>query len=164
MTVHYLYVNRGGGIMKALRMTVIVVLLASAACSRPKEAPAGESGSGMNADTAGMKGMAGLGNSGVMPMMLAHTDSLMRMNPDQMSGMMATHERMASQMMDQMGREMRQMKMAETPEWSALTDSVKQDLADLPGLTGQALSARMRAHAGRVQRLIAAHQGMMKGM
>jgi hypothetical protein len=77
---------------------------------------------------------------------------------------MATHERMMSQMMDQMGGEMRQMKMAETPEWSTLTDSVKQDLAELPSLKGQALSTRMRAHAGRVQRLITAHQGMMKGM
>jgi hypothetical protein len=52
-------------------------------------------------------------------------DSMMRMTPDQMSGMMAKHERMMSQMMDQMGGEMRQMNMAETPDWSALTDSVK---------------------------------------
>jgi non-ribosomal peptide synthetase component F len=59
---------------------------------------------------------------------------------------------------------MRQMKMAGTPEWSALTDSVKQDLAELPSFKAQALSARMQAHAGRVQRLIAAHEGMMKGM
>jgi hypothetical protein len=66
--------------------------------------------------------------------------------------------------MDQMGTEMRQMKMAETPEWSALTDSVKQDLAELPGLKGQALSARMRVHADRVRRLIAAHEQMMKAM
>ena len=66
--------------------------------------------------------------------------------------------------MDQMGGEMRQMKMAETPDWSALTDSVKQDLAELPSLKGQTLSARIQAHAGRVQRLIAAHEGMMKGM
>jgi hypothetical protein len=91
-------------------------------------------------------------------------DSMMRMNPDQMSGMMAKHERMMSQMMDQMGGEMRQMKMAETPEWSALTDSVKQDLADLPNLKGQSLSARMRLHADRVQRLMKAHEQMMKGM
>jgi hypothetical protein len=63
-----------------------------------------------------------------------------------------------------MGGEMRQMKMPESKEWSALTDSVKQDLAELPSLKGQALSARMRAHADRVRRLIAAHEQMMKGM
>ena len=150
--------------MKALHMTVIVALLASAACNKPKETPAADSHSGMTMDSGRMEGMSGMGKSGMMPMMQAHTDSMMRMNPEQMSGMMSSHERMMSQMMDQMGGEMRQMKMADTPEWSALTDSVKQDLADLPSLKGQALSSRMRTHAGRVQRLITAHEGMMKAM
>lgn len=71
---------------------------------------------------------------------------------------------MMSQMMDQMGSDMRQMKMSETPQWSALTDSVKQDLAELPSLKGHTLSTRMRAHADRMRRLIAAHEQMMKGM
>jgi hypothetical protein len=35
---------------------------------------------------------------------------------------------------------------------------------DLPGLQGKELSARMKAHAARVQRLLAMHEGMMKGM
>jgi hypothetical protein len=78
--------------------------------------------------------------------------------------MMPGHERRMSQMMDQMGSEMRQMKMAETPEWSALSDSVRQDLADLPNLKGQALSTRMQAHADRVRRLMEAHAQMMKAM
>jgi hypothetical protein len=149
--------------MKALHVMVIAGLLASVACNKPKDTPA-DSPTGMEMDTGGMGRMSGMGNSGIMPMMQAHTDSMMRMNPEQMSGMMASHERMMSQMMDQMGGEMRQMKMAETPEWSALTDSVKQDLADLPNLKGKALSARMQAHADRVRRLISAHEQMMKGM
>jgi hypothetical protein len=150
--------------MKALHMRMIVALLASAACNKPKEAPPADSHAGMTMASGPMEGMPGMGSSGMMPMMQAHTDSMMRMSPERMSGMMASHERMMSQMMDQMGTEMRQMKMSETPESSALTDSVKQDLAELPGLKGQALSGRMRAHAGRVQRLIAAHEGMMKEM
>ena len=56
------------------------------------------------------------------------------------------------------------MKMSETPEWSALTDSVKQDLAELPSLKGQALSSRTRAHADRGRRLMRAHEQMMKSM
>jgi hypothetical protein len=150
--------------MKALPLMLIVGVVASAACNKPKEGQTADSQGGMKMDSGQMQGMSGMGYSGMMPMMQAHTDSMMRMNPDQMSAMMSSHERMMSQMMDQMGGEMRQMKMAETPEWSALTDSVKQDLAELPSLKGQALSTRMRAHAGRVQRLIAAHEGMMKGM
>ncbi|MEA2723422.1 MAG: hypothetical protein QOH59_1193, partial [Gemmatimonadales bacterium] len=129
---------------------------------KPKDAPAVSKG-GMKMDS-GMAGMPAMGNSGMMSTMQAHTDSMARMTPAQMSGMVASHERMMSQMMDQMGSDMRQMKMSESKEWSALTDSVKQDLAELPGLKGQALSTRMRAHTGRVQRLIAAHEGMMKGM
>jgi hypothetical protein len=68
---------------------------------------------------------------------------------------------MMSQMLDGMGSDMRGMNMSAGQEWTALSDSVKQDLADLPGLQGQELSTRMRAHAGRVQRLIAAHEQMM---
>ncbi|MGH7510497.1 MAG: hypothetical protein ACREMZ_13650 [Gemmatimonadales bacterium] len=149
--------------MKALQL-MFVALLASAACNKPKEEPAADSYGGMTMDSGAMRGMSGMGKSGMMPMMQAHTDSMTRMSRDQMSAMMPTHERMMSQMMDQMGGEMRQMKMAETPAWAALADSVRQDLAELPSLKGQALSSRMEAHAGRVQRLIAAHVGMMKGM
>lgn len=150
--------------MKALHLAMIVGLMASAACNKPKEAPAADSHSGMPMDSGEMSGMSGMGDSGMMPMMQAHTDSMMRMNPDQMSAMMATHERMMSQMMDQMGSEMRRMKMSETPEWSALSDSIRQDLAELPSLKGQALSTRMRAHVARVQRSLASHEQMMKGM
>ena len=150
--------------MKVFSVAMIVGLMASAACSKPKEEPAADSHRGMAMDSGKMQGMSGMESAGLMPMMPAHMDSMMRMNPEQMSGMMATHERMMSQMMDQMGGEMRQMKMAETPEWSALTDSVKQDLAELPSLKGKALSARMRAHADRVQRLMRAHEQMRKSM
>jgi hypothetical protein len=106
----------------------------------------------------------GMGNMQGMTMMSgmgAHMDSMMRMSPQQMQAMMAMHEQMMSRMMDGMGADMRGMNMSGTPEWSALTDSVKQDLADLPNLKGQQLSARMRAHAARVKRLIAMHQKMM---
>jgi hypothetical protein len=150
--------------MKALHMTAIVALLALAACNKPKEEAADDSHGGMTMDSGRMERLPGMGDSGMMRMMQAHTDSMMRMNPEQMSAMMSSHERMMSKMMDQMGTDMRQMNMAETPEWSALRDSVKQDLADLPSLKGRALSTRMRAHAGRVQRLITVHDGMMKGM
>ena len=148
--------------MKALTW-VVVGLAATAACEKPKEAPATGEPS-MKMDSGGMQGMPGMGKGGMMAMMQAHTDSMMRMTPEQMSGMMASHDRMMSQMMDQMGSDMRQMKMGDMPEWSALTDSVRQDLAELPGLKGPALSARVQAHAGRVRRLIGAHEKMMKEM
>jgi hypothetical protein len=109
-------------------------------------------GMGMGPGMPGMQMMAG---------MRAHMDSMMRMSPQRMQAMMATHEAMMAQMLDRMGGDMRGMHMAGSREWNALTDSVKQDLAELPNLKGQALAARMRAHAARVERLMAMHEKMM---
>jgi hypothetical protein len=89
---------------------------------------------------------------GMMLMMQAHVDSMIKMSPEQMSRVMARHERMMLQMMDQIGAR------------SALADSVRQDLAELPSLSGTALSSRMQAHAARVRRLIAMHKRMIGGM
>jgi hypothetical protein len=120
----------------------------------------GQMDSGMGRMDSGHMGMGGMN----MSSMRAHMDTMMRMSPQQMQGMMARHEQMMSQMMDGMGADMRGMNMSGSPEWTALTDSVKQDLAELPSLKGQQLSTRMRAHASRVQRLIDAHEQMMKAM
>ena len=121
-----------------------------------------DSGGMGHMDSGGM-GMGGMEMQGMqmMPQMRAHMDSMARMSPQQMQGMMAMHQGMMSQMMDGMGADMRNMRMSGTQEWNALTDSVKQDLADLPNLKGQELSARMRGHADRVKRLLAMHEKMM---
>jgi hypothetical protein len=149
--------------MRTLYLAMIIGF-ASVGCNKAKDAAPNDSGAGMAMDSSDMKGMSGMGRSGMMATIPAHMDSMMQMPPGRMSQMMPGHERRMSQMMDQMGSEMRQMKMAETPEWSALSDSVRQDLAELPVLEGQALAARMRAHADRVQRLMREHEQMMKGM
>jgi len=124
-------------------------------------------GRGMEGMDSGGMGMGGMNMQGMegmqmMPQMRAHMDSMMRMSPQRMQSMMATHQGMMSQMMDRMGGDMRNMKMSGTPEWAALTDSVKQDLAELPNLKGQALSARVRTHADRVKRLLAMHEKMVR--
>lgn len=111
-------------------------------------------------DSSGM-GMGAMQGMQMMPQMRAHMDSMIRMSPQQMQGVMAVHEGMMSRMMDGMGADMRGMNMSGTPEWNALTDSVKEDLAELPNLKGQELTARMRAHDERVKRLIAMHEQMM---
>jgi len=132
----------------------------------------GEGGRTARDDTSGRMGhmdsggMTGMNMPGIemMAQMRTHMDSMAGMSPQQMQAMMSRHQAMMSQMLDRMGTDMRGMKMSSTTEWTALTDSVKQDLAELPDLKGQALSARMRAHADRVRRLIAAQEEMMKQM
>lgn len=156
--------------MRAVLWMLSVGVITAAACKGKDHAaeaarPAGQQGmGGMQMDSMPMGGdHMGMGGSNMMPMMRAHMDSMAGMSPQRMSGMMAMHERMMSQMMDRMGADMRSMHMSADTKWSSLSDSVKADLAELPGVQGKELSARMKAHAERVRRLIAMHEGMMKG-
>jgi hypothetical protein len=141
------------------------VLLAGCGSDRQRSGQTSDTTGLGHKDSAEMEmGGMDMASMRMMPGQKAHVDSMARMSPDRMQTMMSRHETMMSQMLDQMGGDMRQMKMAETPAWSALADSVRQDLAALPTLKAQALSARMRAHASRVQRLMGMHEQMMKAM
>ena len=108
-------------------------------------------------DSGGM-GMSGMHDSmqgmGMISMMRAHMDSMRRMSPAQMQAMMAMHQDVMARMMDRMGGDMRSMHMEPDAAWSALRDSVRQDLAALPGLSGKALESPMRAHAERVRSVL----------
>ena len=64
-------------------------------------------------------------------------------------------------MLDAMGSDMTMMNMRPDSAWTALTDSVKRDLADLPWLSGRALETRLTAHADRMRRLLTMHRAMM---
>lgn len=154
--------------MSAMRWILVLGGIVLAGCGGRDAGEQNDAGeaqgmAGMKMDSNGMGGHMGMEGMSMMPMMRGHMDSMMRMSPAQMSQMMALHEGMMSQMMDGMGAEMRRMSMGGNAEWSALTDSVKRDLGDLPGLEGKELSARMQSHAERVRRLLALHEGMMKG-
>lgn len=146
-------------------------LIAGAACKGKDQPAAGaqpahqQGMGGMTMDSMPMGGEhGGMAGSGMMPGVRAHMDSMTRMSPERMAGMMAAHDRLMSEMLDRMGSDMRAMHMNADAKWTALVDSVKADLADLPGLRGKDLAARMSAHAGRVGRLVSMHEGMMKGM
>ena len=137
------------------------VLLAGCGSDRQRSAQRSDT-IGMNRMDSGMQmGRMDMASMRMMPAMRAHMDSMLQMSPQQMQAMSSRHEAMMSQILDRMGSDMRQMNMSGSSEWTALTDSVKQDLAELPMVTGARLSARMRAHSDRVMRLIAMHESMM---
>lgn len=143
--------------MRRFRWVGAAAIVMLAACGREPEtadAPA--------ADTAGQ--MAGMAMQGMqmMPGMQVHLDSMAAMRPEQMAAMMAGHQDMASRMMDAMGADMRGMNMQPDTAWTTLADSLRQDLAELPGLTGEPLRNRMAAHIERMRRMIAMHRSMMK--
>src|SRR5437899_2980702 len=114
----------------------------------------------------GMTGMQGMGmrSDSLMPIMRAHLDSLAALSPQYAAGMLSMHEAIASRMLDAMGADLTAMGMKPDPAWTALTDSIKHDLADLPAVSGRAPDARLKAHIGRMRRLMAMHEGMMQRM
>ena len=76
--------------------------------------------------------------------------------------MLAVHDALMSQMLDAMGSDMTMMNMRPDSAWTALTDSIKRDLADLPSLSGRALGTRVKAHVGRTRKLLDMHATMVQ--
>jgi hypothetical protein len=142
----------------------LVAALVLAACGKKESAPQ-QAMPGMG-NVPGMTGMRGMGmrSDSLMPMMRAHLDSLAALAPPFAAGVLSMHEAMASRMLDAMGADMTVMGMKPDPAWTALTDSIKQDLADLPALSGRALDARLKAHIDRMRRLMVMHESMMQRM
>ena len=111
-----------------------------------------------------MGGHSGMGSMGMMPAMRAHMDSMAQASPEQVRSMMAMHQEMGSRMLDAMGSDMRSMNMTSDPAWTALSDSVRSDLAEIPRLSGAALKQRVQGHVGRMRGLMKRHEDMMADM
>jgi len=100
----------------------------------------------------------------MVPMMRSHMDSMqMEMMGGAGGGMMSRHVEMVSDMLATMERDRRQMGLGGDSAWTALTDSVRRDLRQLPGFTGPGRRERMRAHMERMQRLLDLYQGLRPG-
>jgi hypothetical protein len=145
--------------MRSMHGLLILVAATLLACGKKQESPQPPA-----AETAGRMGGMGMAGQGMqmMSLMQVHLDSLGAMDPAQLAGMMASHQALAGRMMDAMGADMQGRNMKPDAGWSALSDSVRQDLSELPNLSGAALKSRMEEHIGRMQRMMAMHQAMMK--
>ena len=145
--------------MRVFQSAVTVALLTLVACG--KKADVGQVPA---ADTAGAMGNMPMTMQGMqlLPIMTAHLDSLAGMSPAGMAAGMLAHQDLSSRMMDAMGADMRGMGMKPDSAWAGLSDSLRQDLAELPGLSGAPLQARMLAHIGQMRRMMAMHREMMK--
>ena len=143
--------------MRILHAALAVLFVTLTACEKKPEAsqvpPPGATGM-MGGPQMTMQGTQELA------MMGAQLDSLGGMTPAQMIAMMPAHQALATQMMGSMGSAMQGMNMQPDSGWVALSDSVKQDLTAMPGLSDGALQSRMQSHIGRMRRMMTMYQGM----
>lgn len=144
--------------MRAIHVALAIAMVTLAGCGKKQEAAQPPV-----ADTAGKGGGMQMAMQGMqmMPLVRAHLDSLGAMQAAQMAVAMAAHQDLASRVMDAMGADMRGMSMKPDSAWAALSDSLRQDLAELPGLSGGALQGRMQVHIARMRRMLTMHEGMM---
>lgn len=98
----------------------------------------------------------------LLPAVRAYVDSLWSAEPGALAGVVVGHRGRIEPMLTAMDQDMKAMNMTADPAWRALTDSVRSDLAALPGLSGEPLVLRLRAHAGRMRRLLQRHELMMQ--
>lgn len=110
-----------------------------------------------------MGGMRTMESRGMMREMRAHVQSMAGSSADSLRRLMPTHRHMTANMLQQMDSEMRGMQMAQDTSWTALADSVRQDLTRLPDVSSGELPGFVDRHWGRVERLIARHETMMGG-
>jgi hypothetical protein len=99
-------------------------------------------------------GMMGGGGWATMPGGCGILDSVGQMSASQVQRMWTMHSQMSGQTMGAMMGNMRNRGITPSPDWLALRDSVRTDMAELPKLRGDSLRSRLQAHADRMHRLM----------
>ena len=118
--------------------------------------------SGMNAMSGGMAMDSSM--SRMIDSMRAEMTRMTSETPEQMKSMISMHRQMAANILAQMNSEMRSMNMSGDAAWTALVDSVRQDLVRMPDLSGAQLRTFVTAHRTRMERLMSMHRDMMGKM
>lgn len=138
-------------------LTALSLLVA--ACGGERR-PASQAG---RASEPGMQGMAmRMPSMDIIAGVRTYLDSVVGAEPGELPRMVAGHRDRMEQMLTAMDQDMKAMNMTADVAWQALADSVRADLAALPALSGETLVLQMRAHAGRMRRLLERHESMMR--
>lgn len=130
-------------------------------CSRKEDTAADSSAMMMDSSMVGMAGMHG--GDTAMTAMMAHMQAVMdTASAATIKAMMPEHRRMADSMLTSMGDEMRRMNMTPGADWTALTDSIRQDMSAMTNMSDADLPAYVRAHHSRMMRLMQMHRSMTR--
>lgn len=147
------------------RVFIMFALLPVAACDLAHEHPAADSiiaaASVAATDTASMPmhtmPARAVGSGTMMEEMRATMRTMQAVSADSVRTAMPMHRQMASDMLAQMNKETSDMKIPADVRWSGLMDSLRQDLARMPGMSAGELATLMPAHHGRLTRLMDLH-------
>ena len=155
---------------KRLVTTSLVTLGILAACSSSERTKAADTPSVASktdsaaAGMAGMSGMSGMMKKEVLDSMRAEMARIAAAGPTEAKTMTPVHRQMAANMLSQMNGDMRSMNMSADASWTALVDSIRQDLVHLPDISAAQLKDFLSLHQGRLERLMAMHEKMMGSM
>ena len=152
--------------MSQRRMGLVLLLSAVGACGTGEQAPARQAESAVQpagSDMPGMGSMGARGSQEMMREMRAHMQGMSAAGSESLRRLLPLHRQMAANMLQQMDTDMRGMQMAGDTSWTALADSVRQDLTRLPDLSAAELPGFVERHRGRVERLMTRHEQMMGG-
>ncbi len=136
------------------------LLLAALACGN-NEQKAEPPAASTESSTSSMQDMQGM-NMSTSAAMMNNVQSHMQMmegaHGDSLTNMMRTYRPMADSLLTQFNHDMQQMNIASDVQWTALSDSVRQDLMQMPQMS----TAAWQQHTGRMRSLMQMHGQMMQ--
>ena len=115
-------------------------------------------------DTANMPGMEAMMTSRTTDSMRAQMHMMDTMSGNQLKAMVPMHRQMVANMLSSFDDAMQRMNMTADSNWTALRDSIRQDLIHMPDLSAPQLKAAMPNHEGRLMRLMKMHADMLGSM
>jgi hypothetical protein len=120
----------------------------------------GPSRMGSMMDSASMRGMGAMVESRMMDSMQTHMRTMEGMSLDRIKAMIPLHRQLVATMLSSFDDSMRQMNMPPDAAWTALRDSIRQDVTHMPDLSPSQLRTLVPQHHERLNRLMKMHKDM----
>ncbi|MDQ2667109.1 MAG: hypothetical protein M3Z05_14005 [Gemmatimonadota bacterium] len=125
------------------------------------EGPMQGNGSAMMGSAGGMGSMGAMTGASVSDSMETRLRAMDGMSATQIAAAFPAHRQAAGAMLSRMSADVQGMPMAKNMNWGATTDSIRQDLSHMAGLTGAQMNAAMPAYHARMTRMMGMHGQMM---
>ncbi|CAN5905920.1 hypothetical protein BH11GEM2_BH11GEM2_17830 [soil metagenome] len=125
------------------------------------EGPMQGDGSAMMGSPRGMGSTGAMTGAGASDSMEARLRTMDMMSATQIAAAFPAHRQAAGAMLSRMSGEVNGMHMSPNMSWGATSDSIRQDLSHMAGLTGAQMNAAMPAYHARMTRLMGMHGQMM---